>query len=100
MNGRNEDFSKEVSEGPGRQNYLEHRTSGNSMTELLENLQKENDELPAELLSHEQRGALLSISELLDNLQDKDVRSNRASNFVCILHECCFSDLIFFRNLI
>ncbi|KAG1342725.1 hypothetical protein COCNU_05G009540 [Cocos nucifera] len=73
VNGRNEDFSKEVSEGPGRQNYLEHRTSGNSMTELLENLQKENDELPAELLSHEQRGALLSISELLDNLQDKDL---------------------------
>ncbi|XP_029117009.1 uncharacterized protein [Elaeis guineensis] len=82
VKGRNEDFSKEVSEGPERQNYFEHRPSGNLMTELLENLQKENDELPAGLLAHEQRGALLSISELLDNLQDKDVQSNGASNLL------------------
>lgn len=70
------------------------------MTEQLEDLQKENDELPAELLSHEQRGALLSISELLDNLQDKDIQSNGASNLVSILHECCLPELIFFGNLI
>lgn len=80
VKGKNEDFCKEVSEDPVRQNYFEHRTSENLMTELLENLQKENDELPAELLSHKQSGALLTISELLDNVQNKDIQSNRASN--------------------